>query len=76
MAGPDREEMAKVDGYTGAYGERTWGEMIHDYYQEMLGSSAATEPGESHRLEHVLQTTGEAEAAMDPKLPPSLNRIV
>ena len=75
MAGPNREEMAKVNGYTGAYGERAWGDIVRDYYQEMLGSSQATEPGEAHRVEHVLAATGEPEASMDPNVS-SVNRIV
>ncbi len=72
---PDPMTMAKVDGYTEAYGSRTWDSIIQDFYQELPGRQS-TAAGEKAELEHVLMMTGEAESSMDPTLSPSLNRVV
>lgn len=71
---PDPMTMAKVDGYTSAYGSRTWDHIIHDFYTQLPEQS--TESGVKAELEHVLMMTGEAEASLDPTLSPSLNRVV
>lgn len=79
---PDPMTMAKVDGYTGAYSQRTWDELLaehrrvmNDFYQELPGRQS-TAAGEKAELEHVLMMTGERESSMDPTLSPSLNRVV
>jgi hypothetical protein len=73
----DRETMAKVDGYTSAYGMRTWDEIVHDFYQEALGSSRVDESDLKIALQHTGQMTGDPAATMDPTLEASrTNRVV
>jgi hypothetical protein len=71
---PDPMTMAKADGYTSAYGCRTWDSLIQDFYQQLPEQSLESEV--TAELDHVLMMTGEAESAMDPTLSPSLNRVV
>lgn len=78
---PDPETMAKTDGYTSAYGARTWGELLEKSLDdERVGyeTSRADNPTEvTQELAHVMQQTGDPAATLDPKLPPSMyNRIV
>jgi hypothetical protein len=70
----DREAMAKVEGYTSAYGARTWDSIVEDFYQQAAEENV--EQSQKSELEHVLMMTGEAEASLDPTLSPSLNRVV
>jgi len=73
----DREAMAKVEGFTAAYGARTWDDLLqkhNDFYQQAAEENV--EQSQKSELEHVLMMTGEAEASLDPTLNPSLNRVV
>lgn len=73
---PDREHMAKVDGYTSAFGQKTWDQIIRDFYNGCPGEEGAKESDVAGQIQHVLQMTGESAASMDPKLSPDLNRVV
>lgn len=70
-----RETMARQNGFVGAYGEKTWDQLIRDFYNADPSISQMTEESAIAELEHVGQMTGEVEATLDPTLGPSLNRI-
>lgn len=76
----DRETMAKVQGFVGAYGAKTWDELLQthrDFYQEVLGSSRVDESDLKIALQHTGQMTGDPAATMDPTLEASrTNRVV
>lgn len=71
-----RETTARQNGFVGAYGSKTWDEIVHDFYETDPSLSTANEEIVKAELEHVMQLTGQPEAAMDPAVQSSkLNRI-
>lgn len=72
----DRETMARQNGYVGAYGAKTWDELVRDFYGADPSLSKINEEDIRNQLQHVGQMTGTTEATLDPTLGPSLNRIV
>jgi hypothetical protein len=77
----DPEAMAKVHGYTAAYGARTWGDLLSPPAKPVVTEGAemskVDKEDTSAETGHVMEMTGDPAATLDPELEASrFNRIV